>query len=107
MTQAQQLSVNHQRNIDRFSHLHLVNMEYRIKTPVLPWKILPIDLSERLSDIPFQEGYAKTYAVFWWKNIPLGHQAIAAEKLPMSALEIANIAAEAIAPTIGSYLLAE
>ena len=74
---------------------------------VLPWKILAIDLSEGLSDIPFQEGYEKTYAVFWWKNIPLGHQAIAAEQLPMSATEIANLAAQAIAPTIGSYLFAE
>ena len=74
---------------------------------VLPWKILPIDLSQGLSDIPVQEGYEKTYAVFWWKNIPLGHQIIRAEQLPMSAIEIGNLAAQAIAPTIGSYLLAE
>lgn len=71
---------------------------------VLPWKILPIDLSQGVSEIILQENYQKIYLVFWWHNIPLGHQVVLAEQLPISATEVANLAAQAIAPTIGYYL---
>lgn len=71
---------------------------------VLPWKILPIDLSEGISDIPPQEGYEKIYAVFWWKTIPLGHQAILAEQLPMSATEIGYLAQQAITAAVSHHL---
>ncbi len=74
---------------------------------VLPWKILKLDLSQGLSEIPFQEGYERTYLVLWWQNIPLGHLLIMAEQLPMSATEIGNLILQQIAPTIGSHLFAE
>ncbi|MEA5511027.1 glycosyltransferase [Crocosphaera sp. UHCC 0190] len=71
---------------------------------VLPWKILQIDLSQGISAISTVSEAEKIYLVFWWKTIPLGHQAILAEQLPLSAIAIVNLAIQAITPTIGYYL---
>lgn len=70
-----------------------------------PWKIINIELSKPIPELPLMPGYGGIYTVFWWHNIPLGQQEILADQLPMSPTELTNLAVQAITPTIGSHLL--
>ncbi|MEP6517897.1 glycosyltransferase family 2 protein [Microcoleus vaginatus] len=70
-----------------------------------PWKVINVELSKSIPDLPLMPGYGGIYTVFWWHNIPLGQQEILAAQLPMSATELTNLAVQAITPTIGSHLL--
>lgn len=70
-----------------------------------PWKVINIELTKGIPDLPLMAGYGGIYTVFWWHNIPLGQQEILADQLPMSATELTNLAVQAITPTIGSHLL--
>ena len=70
-----------------------------------PWKVINVELSKGIPDLPLITGYGGIYTVFWWHNIPLGQQEILADQLPMSATELTNLAVQAITPTIGSHLL--
>ncbi|MEG5049358.1 MULTISPECIES: glycosyltransferase [unclassified Microcoleus] len=69
------------------------------------WKVINVELSKAIPDLPVMPGYGGIYTVFWWHNIPLGQQEIVAAQLPMSATELTNLAVQAITPTIGSHLL--
>ncbi|MEG5067311.1 glycosyltransferase [Microcoleus sp. B3-A4] len=70
-----------------------------------PWKVINVELSKAIPDLPLMPGYGGIYTVFWWHNIPLGQQEILAAQLPMSATELTNLAVQAITRTIGSHLL--
>lgn len=71
-----------------------------------PAKILHIELSEGVPEVPLHPGYGQIYLVFWWHNLPLGHQEISATQLPLSATQLANLAVPAITPAVGDHLLA-
>lgn len=70
-----------------------------------PWKVLNVELSEKIPELPLIANYAGVYVVFWWHNIPLGEREILEDQLPISASQLANLAALAIAPAVGSHLL--
>ncbi|MBD1826614.1 glycosyltransferase [Microcoleus vaginatus GB1-A2] len=70
-----------------------------------PWKVLNVELSEKIPELPLISNYAGVYVVFWWHNIPLGEREILEDQLPISASQLANLAALAIAPAVGSHLL--
>jgi glycosyltransferase involved in cell wall biosynthesis len=69
-----------------------------------PWEILNIDLQQDISSLPKTEENKNLYLIFWWGNIPLGHQEIHAHNLPISAEEAIKIALITITPTITAYL---
>lgn len=68
-----------------------------------PWKILHLAMDEGLSSLPIYPGYQGLYVVFWWQSIPLGHQRISSEQLPMPATQLLNIAIQTITPTVSHY----
>ena len=68
-------------------------------------KVLHVELSESIPGLPLDPDYEKTYVVFWWHGVPLGHQEIDAVQLPMPATQLANLAVQAITPAVGNQLL--
>jgi glycosyltransferase involved in cell wall biosynthesis len=71
----------------------------------LPWKVYNVELSQEIPTLPVFPGYGQLYIVFWWHGIPLGHQEVSVDSLPMSAAQLAKIAVQTIAPAVGSRLL--
>jgi glycosyltransferase involved in cell wall biosynthesis len=74
-------------------------------TTFSPWKILHLDLSQGVPDLAAEPEFQGLYIVYWWHNIPLGHQEILATQLPMSATQLTSVLVEAIAPAVGDRLL--
>ncbi|GAX42588.1 glycosyl transferase, group 2 family protein [Tolypothrix sp. NIES-4075] len=70
-----------------------------------PWKILHIELNKGIPTLMAEAKYQGIYAVFWWYGIPLGHQEISADQLPMPALSLGNLIVKTITPTVGCHLL--
>lgn len=69
-----------------------------------PWHIVHLDLSLGVPTLALPAGHGVVYAVFWWRDIPLGHRAIPAEQCPVSSARLADWAASAIAPAVGAHL---
>ncbi len=70
----------------------------------IPWKILHVELSEGIPNLAAIPGCQGIQLIFWWRGIPLGHQEILAEQLPMPDTEVANRASQTITPVIGDQL---
>ncbi|MBD1940293.1 glycosyltransferase [Microcoleus sp. FACHB-68] len=71
----------------------------------IPWKVVHIELSENIPTLPAEPCYQGLYVVFWGHGIPLGHQEILADQLPMPATEVANLGMQTIVPAVGDLLL--
>ena len=69
------------------------------------WKILHIELSEGIPALPLEPNVQGLYVVFWWHNIPLGHQEILATQLPVPATQLANLVLQSITNAVGDRLL--
>ncbi len=67
----------------------------------LPWKVLHLDAREPLPDLPRQPGVGGLFVVFWSGRIPLGQEVIPAERLPVPAARLAQMAVREVAPTVG------
>ena len=65
------------------------------------WKVMSIELSESLTGLDVEQGYAGVRAVFFWNGVPLGHQRFTAEQLPISAPQLFNSVAQAVASAAG------
>ena len=78
---------------------------YELIAVKTPWKVLHLELSEGIPALPFDPDYEGLYVVFWWHNIPLGHQEISAAVLPMPATQLANLVVQTITPAVGDRLL--
>lgn len=70
----------------------------------IPQKIIHIELSKDISNLQPDEAYPAFYVVFWWYDIPLGHIEIMGNQLPMSALQLKQLAVRSIEPAIASHL---
>jgi glycosyltransferase involved in cell wall biosynthesis len=70
----------------------------------LPWKVLFVELSQKISALPKYSDYGGLYIVFWWCGIPLGDQEIDMNLLPMTANDLLNLAIKTITPAVGDYL---
>ncbi|BAZ11713.1 family 2 glycosyl transferase [Calothrix sp. NIES-4071] len=68
------------------------------------WKILHIHLNEGIYPLSLYPNYEGLYVVFWWYNIPLGDSKILATELPMSAIQVQNLAARRIIPAVSTYI---
>ena len=74
-------------------------------TTFAPRKIVHIEISEGIPSLSSDGEYPVLYVVFWWYGIPLGHQEIWENELPMSRDQLAENALKTIAPTIEAHLL--
>lgn len=75
-------------------------------SPPAPWTVLHLDLAEGLRDIPPLNGAAALKAIFRWRRAVLGYAYLLPSDLPMSAAELASLAARAIAPSLVKWLAA-
>ena len=71
----------------------------------VPWKIIHIELSQGLPELPFYYGIQGAVVVFWWHGIPLGEQKIQVDHLPMSAFQLRQLATKAITLAVGDRLV--
>ena len=71
------------------------------------WKVMSLELSEPLPELCCESGYEGVRVVFLLKGVPLGHRRFSAAQLPFSAQQLANCAAQAVAPAAGARLLEE
>ena len=69
------------------------------------WKIQSVDLNQTLPALASDPEYDGIFVTFWWRSIPLGYQEIAADRLPMPASQLANLAVQTITPIVGDRLL--
>lgn len=69
-----------------------------------PWKIVHLELSKPIPEL-LKLDCEGIYVVFWWQGIPLGHQEIAVDQLPIPAAQLANQAVQAITPAVGDRLM--
>jgi GT2 family glycosyltransferase len=70
-----------------------------------PWKIVHIELSQGIPELPFYYGIQGACVVFWWHGIPLGEQKIQVDQLPMPAFQLRQLATKAITPAVGDHLV--
>lgn len=68
-------------------------------------QILHIELSEGIPPLSSVTGYDGLFVVFWWHNLPLGHQEILSTQLPMPATQLINLIVQTITPAVGCHLL--
>jgi len=78
------------------------------RTPVndlIPAKNIDLDLADGLPTQPLTTGDTAAYVVFWWRGIPLGHQHIRREEMPLHPCQLWNLAIRTITPTVGAYVM--
>lgn len=73
-------------------------------SPLAPWKVVRLELEGGVSALPLDPRFQGVHLTFWWRGIPLGHQDLPDRRLPLTATEVANLAAETIAPAVGHRL---
>ena len=71
------------------------------------WKVVSIELSEPLAELPVCAGYEGVRVVFFQNHVPMGHCRLAATQLPASPQHLANHASNAISLAAGDYLVEE
>lgn len=71
------------------------------------WKVICIELSDGLAQLHCESAYCGVRAVFLWKGVPLGHVWLSSGQLPLTAQQLANVAAKAIATGTGDRVLDE
>ncbi len=69
-----------------------------------PQKIIHVELSSEVPNLVPDRNYPVFYVVVWWHDIALGHIEISDSQLPLSANQLKQSAARAIAPVITSHL---
>jgi glycosyltransferase involved in cell wall biosynthesis len=68
-----------------------------------PWKIVHFNLAQPLTALTAEPDSQGLYVVFWWQQIPLGHQMLPDPQLPMTREQVLTLAAQTIAPTVAAY----
>jgi glycosyltransferase involved in cell wall biosynthesis len=68
-----------------------------------PRKILHIELNQDIHQLALDTSDVDLYIVFWWYGIPLGHQEIFTQQLPISEEQLLNLAVQTITPALKSH----
>jgi glycosyltransferase involved in cell wall biosynthesis len=69
----------------------------------IPRTILHIELSQDIPILVADTNPSFFYVVFWWHGIPLGHQEILNQQLPMSAEQLLDLAVQTITPALKAH----
>ncbi len=73
-----------------------------------PCRLLHVDLSSGPPPpITLAPPATSLYAVFWWRDIPLGTRRFSAGELPLPSSAVGRLALHAIAPAVGAAVLAQ
>jgi glycosyltransferase involved in cell wall biosynthesis len=70
----------------------------------IPVKIINLDLANGFPTQPLTSEGCGAYVVFWLRGIPLGHQHIGREAMPLTPSQLQNLALRTITPTVGAYI---
>jgi len=70
-----------------------------------PWSIRHLDLSAPLNAIEATPDLGGTVLVFWYRDIPLGRRDVEAAELPITVVQLREMALAAVAPAVGDHLL--
>jgi GT2 family glycosyltransferase len=73
-------------------------------TGFLPWKVVHRPLDGPDAGVSREEGYGGVYLVLWLADVPVGHLAIPADRLPAGPHEFRQLALEAATPAIGEHI---
>ena len=71
----------------------------------IPAKKINLDLADGLPTGLLTSEGSTAYVVFWWRGIPLGHQLISQEEMPLQSSQLFNHALRTITPTVGAYIM--
>jgi GT2 family glycosyltransferase len=74
---------------------------------VFRWKVVEVDLSEKLPDVQPASGYSGLRVIFRFQGRPVGHSDFSAAQLPLSSTQLAVAAAHRSAAAIGDCLFDE
>jgi glycosyltransferase involved in cell wall biosynthesis len=72
-----------------------------------PWQIIKIELTENITDLlpaNIDPQYQVLYTVFYWHNIPFGHQEIPRQNLPLTIKQVTALAIQTIVPNLNAHL---
>ena len=69
-----------------------------------PWRVVSLDLSRGVPALRAEPGVRGLYVVYWWRDLPLGQEAIPEADLPLTAIQVRERASEAITPAVGDRL---
>lgn len=69
------------------------------------YKIIHVNLEKGWSDFLSDQSYSNFYLVFWWHDIPLGHQELTQVNLPRSTEELLDLAIPIILPNLQASLV--
>ncbi len=71
----------------------------------LPWKIVNLDLRQPLPSLRADAGVGGLFVVFWCGDIPVGQWLAPLQLLPVNAVQLASIAAQRAARSVGHRLV--
>jgi GT2 family glycosyltransferase len=76
-------------------------------TAYRPWRIEHVHLERTIPDLPHDRGIGGVYAVYWWRDLPLGLERIVPAELPLSGHEVRERALRTIAPAVARGLASQ
>ena len=79
--------------------------EARLVSSLEPLDIVHVDLAEGLDALTAGPGERDVYAVFWWRDVPLGHLHVAREQLAGGGAPLVQLIANRITPAVANRLL--
>jgi GT2 family glycosyltransferase len=71
----------------------------------LPWKIVNVNLRQPLPNLQADAGTGGLFVVFWCEDVPVGQWLAPVQLLPISSVQLASIAAQRVARSIGHGLI--
>jgi GT2 family glycosyltransferase len=79
-------------------------MQEKTNMIAAPCQILLIDLLNLPKDLNIGRGYRSALVIFWWRGRPLGRALLVAGEFPLSRASIGSLAAQSIAPALGTLI---
>jgi glycosyltransferase involved in cell wall biosynthesis len=64
-----------------------------------------LDLADGVPTQTLTSEGSGAYVIFWWRGIPLGHQHIHRDAMPLPPFQLRNLALQTITPTVGAYVM--
>jgi GT2 family glycosyltransferase len=69
-----------------------------------PWRVVHVDLCVPLPDLAREDDGGGAFVVFWAGGLPLGNAMLVESQLPLTSVQLADVAAGAVAEAVGFRL---
>jgi GT2 family glycosyltransferase len=73
----------------------------------IPWAVINLDLSGGAGELALAADCGGAFVIFWWDRLPLGECLVPSDQFPLSAPQVRDLAAAAIAPAVAARLTGE